>query len=78
MQVHGIPFAFEFVMQIYESDKNNDDNGDEFSNAAQWEIWHRTVDVVFKHIFRSLSSKASADARRENAISSTLSPHMGF
>lgn len=58
-QVYGIPFALEFAMQIYSYEDAD------FYNAAQNEIWHRLIDVIFRYIHKTAANKeTSRDLRK--------------
>ncbi|KAF9798235.1 hypothetical protein SFRURICE_008892 [Spodoptera frugiperda] len=47
--VYGIPYALEFVMQLYQEDYTNP-----IQHYALTEIWNRLIDTVFTNIWKSL------------------------
>ncbi|XP_075981335.1 carboxypeptidase B-like [Anticarsia gemmatalis] len=55
--VYGIPFALEFVMQVYQDYSIFEDRDsieeDKYDYNALTQIWHRQIDVVFNYIWKS-------------------------
>lgn len=51
--MYGIPYALEFVMQLYEVDPFAVTSTETLATAAQDEIWHRLIDAILKYIHRT-------------------------
>lgn len=51
LQVYGVPYALEFIMQLYEVDPYASNSNETIATAAQAMIWHRLIDVVLNHIY---------------------------
>ncbi|CAB3228894.1 unnamed protein product [Arctia plantaginis] len=52
--IFGIPFAMEFVMQLYESGFFAYDNNEFVDYIALTQIWERIIYVVFKYFAKSV------------------------
>ncbi|XP_026321014.1 mast cell carboxypeptidase A-like [Hyposmocoma kahamanoa] len=59
--VYGIPYALDFSMQVYGSTTTEED----FFDAAQNEIWHRLIDVIFRYIYKTAVKQESATEVRK-------------
>ncbi|XP_050352825.1 carboxypeptidase B-like isoform X2 [Nymphalis io] len=52
LEVYGIPFALELVMQIYNIPQDYEDHPDYHDNALV-EVWGRVIDVIFNFIWKT-------------------------
>lgn len=52
-QVYGIPFAMEFVMQLYNTKTDEFDYDETYSHASLTQVWSRIICAVFEFIAKS-------------------------
>ncbi|XP_047536338.1 carboxypeptidase B-like [Vanessa atalanta] len=52
LEVYGIPFALELVMQIYQNPVDYEDHPD-YHDHALVEVWGRVIDVILRFIWKS-------------------------
>ncbi|VVC97952.1 unnamed protein product [Leptidea sinapis] len=52
-KIYGVPYALEFVMQLYENVYV--DTEETYTDSSIKEVWRRIINVVFKNIWKSTS-----------------------
>lgn len=53
LQIYGVPYAMEFVMQPYDDDLRTEISDERISDNVLTEIWKKVIDVVFTNIYKN-------------------------